>query len=201
MAPGHWNHNIHYYSLVLAAVPPGASRALDIGCGDGRLTRELRQTVPEVTGVDPDAPSLAIARESDAGMGINYVYGDFLSYDAEPGSVDFICSVAALHHMDARSALGRMRYLLRPGGRLAIIGCARSASMQDWAAEAGGTVAHRLHRYVLRKGYRGPGGPICWPPAETYAGMRRLATSMLPGVQFRRRLLWRYSLVWTKPVD
>jgi SAM-dependent methyltransferase len=195
MAPAQWNHNIHYYPLV----PPGASRALDVGCGDGLLARELRRIVPHVTGVDRDAASLAIARESDDGLGINYVCGDFLRYDAEPGSVNFICSVAALHHMDARLALGRMRDLLSPGGRLVIIGCARSAGPRDWLAEAGGMVELRLHRYVLRSQWREPGGPVCWPPPETYGGMRRLAGAMLPGALFRHRLLWRYSLVWTKP--
>ena len=27
-----WNHNIHHLPVVLAAVPHGAERALDIGC-------------------------------------------------------------------------------------------------------------------------------------------------------------------------
>ena len=29
--------------------------------------------------------------------------------------------------------------------------------------------------------------------------MRRIAAQELPGVRYRRHLLWRYSLVWTKP--
>src|SRR4051812_25699589 len=37
-----WNHNIHYHGLVLDAVPVGATFALDAGCGDGDLARELR---------------------------------------------------------------------------------------------------------------------------------------------------------------
>jgi 2-polyprenyl-3-methyl-5-hydroxy-6-metoxy-1,4-benzoquinol methylase len=47
-----WNHNIHYYPLVLAAVPAGCRRALDVGCGEGQLTRELAVRVPEVVGID-----------------------------------------------------------------------------------------------------------------------------------------------------
>jgi hypothetical protein len=38
------------------------------------------------------------------------------------------------------------------------------------------------------------------PRASTWLGeTRRLARGVLPGVRYRRRLLWRYSLVWTKP--
>jgi hypothetical protein len=38
-----------------------------------------------------------------------------------------------------------------------------------------------------------------WPPPETFASARRIAECALPGVSFRRHLLWRYSLRWTKP--
>ncbi len=36
-AAGRWNHNIHYYRLILDAVPTGARSALDVGCGNGLL--------------------------------------------------------------------------------------------------------------------------------------------------------------------
>jgi hypothetical protein len=49
------------------------------------------------------------------------------------------------------------------------------------------------------KGYWEISSPTVWPPPETYAGMRDLAAELLPGTRFRRHLLWRYSLVWTRP--
>jgi hypothetical protein len=33
----------------------------------------------------------------------------------------------------------------------------------------------------------------------TWAQIRTTARRLLPGVRYRRRLLWRYSLPWTKP--
>ena len=63
-----WNHNIHYHPKILQAVPNGAERALDIGCGEGMLARELRSVVPEVTGIDLDTPSLELARGYDDGL-------------------------------------------------------------------------------------------------------------------------------------
>jgi 2-polyprenyl-3-methyl-5-hydroxy-6-metoxy-1,4-benzoquinol methylase len=41
-----------------------------------------------------------------------------------------------------------------------------------------------------------PGGTLA--PA-TFAETRRLAGRLLPGVRYRRLVLWRYALVWTKP--
>lgn len=45
-----WNHNLHYHSVILNAVPDGTTRALDVGCGEGTLARQLetRRTVARV---------------------------------------------------------------------------------------------------------------------------------------------------------
>ena len=123
--PPRWNHNLHYHRVILAAVPDGARRSLDVGCGVGMLARDLRRVVPHVTAIDRDAASIDVARREDDGAGVEYVVGDFMTHPFEPGSFDHIASIAALHHMDAGAALERMRELLAPGGTLAIVGLAR----------------------------------------------------------------------------
>jgi SAM-dependent methyltransferase len=192
-----WNHNIHYHPVVLAAVPAGAQRALDVGCGAGMLARELRERVPDVLGLDLDEPSLSTARAADPGGRVGYVLGDFRAAGLKPQSFDFISCVAALHHMDAAAGLGRMAELLRPGGRLAIVGCARIGGLRDWPAEAAGLVLHRLQ--LLRREHTELTAPTLWPPPVTYGEMRRIAREVLPGARFRRRALWRYTLTWQKP--
>jgi 2-polyprenyl-3-methyl-5-hydroxy-6-metoxy-1,4-benzoquinol methylase len=191
-----WNHNIHYHPLILAAVPPGCRTALDVGCGEGTLTRELRAVVPSVTGIDLDARSLEFARQHPDRNGVEYSRGDFLTHPFEPESFDMIVSVAALHHMDASAALGRMRALLRPGGVLALVGLARDRFPRDLPLALAGVVVHRWHR--CRKGYWQHPAPVVWPPPQTYAEVRRTAARLLPEVRFRRHLLWRYSLLWTR---
>ena len=37
---------------------------LDIGCGDGRTTRNLAQTAASVLGIDPDTERITLAREA-----------------------------------------------------------------------------------------------------------------------------------------
>jgi ubiquinone/menaquinone biosynthesis C-methylase UbiE len=190
-----WNHNTHYHPLILGAVPRGCRRSLDVGCGEGMLARDLRQVVPWVTGIDRDAASIELARRLDED--IEFIVGDFMTHPFEPASFDHIASIAVLHHMDATAALERMRHLLAPGGTLAIVGLARNRYPTDLPFAIAGAAGHRIHR--LSKPYWEDAAPRLWPPPDTFTQTRRLAQRMLPGVRYRRLLLFRYSLVWTKP--
>lgn len=53
--------------------------------------------------------------------------------------------------------------------------------------------------YRMVKGYWEQPSPTVWPPPHSYREIRALATKALPGMNYRRHLLWRYSLVWVKP--
>jgi 2-polyprenyl-3-methyl-5-hydroxy-6-metoxy-1,4-benzoquinol methylase len=197
-----WNHNLHYHPMILEAVPAGSERALDVGCGEGILARELGRVVRHVCAIDLDRASIDLARRQslanqDADQDIEYVLGDFLAHPFELASFDVVVSVAALHHMDAGAALDRMRQLLRPRGKLIVVGLARSRYPADLPREAAAALANLLHKAT--KTYWEHSAPTVWPPPETYASMRRLALEVLPGVRYRRHLLWRYSLMWTKP--
>ncbi|MFC4586016.1 class I SAM-dependent methyltransferase [Sphaerisporangium corydalis] len=202
---GRWNHNIHYHPRILRAIPAGAQHALDVGCGEGMLTRDLRRTIPHVTGIDLHAPSITQAREHQNNVAqslehpsdIDYVLSDFLTHPFEPASFDFIASVATLHHMDAATGLARMRDLLRPGGVLAIIGLARSTMPNDLPRDLAGIALGITHRAT--KGHWEHPSPIVWPPPLTYPQMRSLATKTLPGSRYRRHLLLRYTITWRKP--
>jgi len=181
--------------VLLAAVPAGCERALDVGCGEGDLARELRRHAAHVSAIDVDARSLELAGAQ--GGGVEYLLGDFASFPLQPASFDFVVCVGALHHMDAASALARMRALLRPGGALAVLGLARSRYPADLPRDALAAVVSRALR--LRRGWWESPAPQVWPPPHTYAQMRRIAQAELPGARLRRHLLWRYSIVWTAP--
>ncbi|MGW4536087.1 class I SAM-dependent methyltransferase [Nocardia sp. NPDC004340] len=191
-----WNHNIEYHPLLADAVS-GAENVLDVGCGEGMLARRIRRSGATVTGIDPDPASIALAREQSPDDDITYLEADFLAHPFPPESFDGIVSVAALHHIDTVEALTRMRTLLRPGGTLAVIGMARSTFPADLPWEAAAlltSVKDRLNRVQ----WAHP-SPVVWPPPQTYPETRRTAAELLPGVRYRRHVLWRFSLIWTKP--
>jgi ubiquinone/menaquinone biosynthesis C-methylase UbiE len=57
-----WNHNAYYQRLILAAVPWGAHRGLDVGCGAGELAARLAERVEHVDALDCDPGMIAAAR-------------------------------------------------------------------------------------------------------------------------------------------
>jgi SAM-dependent methyltransferase len=193
-----WNHNIHHHPLVLDAVPEGAQRALDVGCGTGLLVRRLGERVPSVVGIDRDAPSLEAARAA-GGEGVEYVLGDVLDHPFVPGSFDLVATVATLHHMHAATGLARLRDLLRPGGALVVVGLARTRAPVDGAHDLAGFVATRWLRRTRTE--TPTTAPMVWPPPQTFGQVRRTAAQVLPGVRYRRHVLFRYSLTWTKPTS
>lgn len=194
--PGRWNHNTHYHPLILAEIPAGCDRALDVGCGEGMLARKLAGRVPRVVGIDQDAASIELAGNRSPDQQIEFICGDFLAHPFPPASFGMITCVAALHHMDPSAALARMRELLVPGGTLVINGVAQN-EVRDLPWELPAALANLGYR--ARYGYWKHPSPVVWPPPHTYRQIRSLAATVLPGVRYRRHLLWRYSLVWARP--
>ncbi len=187
-----------YESLVVDSIPPGCARALDVGCGNGDLSRELRRRgVPEVTGIDADSGCIARCRTHPDAGDISYLSGDVLTTPLASGSFDLVSAVASLHHMDARAGLLRLRNLVAPGGVLIVIGLAKAEFPKDIPIELAALTVNRLRRRPKAPGDGTAGPPLVWPPPERYSTMYRLGAELLPGVSWRRHLMWRYSLVWT----
>jgi SAM-dependent methyltransferase len=95
-----------------------AQRALDLGCGDGRLTRELDAAET----VAADVSDVALARAAGRVPAARLVS---LDPDAplplEDGSFDLVlCAETVEHVRDVQLLLSEVRRVLRPGGRLAV---------------------------------------------------------------------------------
>ncbi len=96
-------------------------RALDFGCGVGRLTRALAQHFASCDGVDLAASMIARARElNENGDRVRFHHNDAPDLRLfEDGSFDFILSLIVLQHMKPELMRGYIREfvrVLRPGG-------------------------------------------------------------------------------------
>ena len=194
MEPGYWNHNTHYHRWLLDVLPPNVGTAVDAGCGDGLLLEWLAPRCRRVVGLEPDPATATRARARTAGLAhVQVEQVGLLDWKAPDESVDVVCAVASLHHLDLAAALSRAARLLRPGGVLVVVGLAREHGVADrcWGLLSliGATALERLHpSHDARVPVRDP--ELSW--AET----RAVYAQVLPGSVFRRRLLWRDTAVW-----
>jgi trans-aconitate methyltransferase len=100
--------------VVELLAPQPDERILDLGCGDGALTRKLVELGCSVVGVDAGPDMIRAARE--LGLDAHVVDGHELAFERE---FDAVFSNAALHWMkrDPQEVIAGVARALRPGGR------------------------------------------------------------------------------------
>ena len=99
-------------ALELLAPKPGEA-ILDLGCGDGVLTKRIAEAGADVLGVDPSEAMLAAARA--LGLQVQVADGQALPFD---NRFDAVFSNAALHWMPNQPAVAAGVFrALKPGGR------------------------------------------------------------------------------------
>ncbi len=104
------------------ALPTAYGRALDFGCGAGRITRALAGRFRECVGVDISEAMVAEARRINADCeGCSFVVNDTADLRRFPGSsFDLIYSTLVLQHLPGRrfvaAYLSEFVRLVTPGG-------------------------------------------------------------------------------------
>ncbi|MDQ6705972.1 MAG: class I SAM-dependent methyltransferase [Acidobacteriota bacterium] len=107
-----------------ADVPPHARRALEIGCGPGRLMRPMSRHFGEIHGVDVSDEMIRRAREKLHGVPNAFPHHSPDSSLAEfaDASFDFVYSYAVFQHIPSRDVvfhyLCEAGRILKPGGIL-----------------------------------------------------------------------------------
>ena len=173
--------------MVASGLPGG--RGLDLGCGDGLLTRIILQLVGkrDLVGIDPDPAELAHAQRTGIYSALHAAGGDRVP---EPdASFDWVLSNSVLEHIDhLEPVLAEVGRLLRPSGEFKFTvpgpdfhACLRGpllpgASRDAYLRQLDNRLAHRRYWDLMD-----------WRSALTLNGMRVVsAVSYLDAVQVRR---------------
>jgi SAM-dependent methyltransferase len=130
------NRNGFATPMALRAYLSDKRRALDAGCGNGRVTALLRRysdpATTEIVGIDLVAAHIAqknLATEPN----VRFVQKDLLGDLSDLGLFDFIYSQEVLHHTsDPRRAFGNLCGLLVPGGEIAIYVYKQKAPVREF---------------------------------------------------------------------
>jgi trans-aconitate 2-methyltransferase len=109
------------FFTLLSRVPDGDYRdAVDLGCGNGSLTKAIAERWPDahVVGLDNSPQMLAGAAAYKIDGRLDFIQGDIAAYN-QPA--DLIFSNAALQWLDGHERLiPRLAALVRPGGAIAV---------------------------------------------------------------------------------
>jgi SAM-dependent methyltransferase len=141
-------------SVLLPALPDVGRRLaeggtiLELGCGAGAGLVALARTFPHctVTGLDPDATSIGLAREriEAAGLGERVHAEEMRGEDlTSEDAFDFIYTQIALHEMDdARIVLANARRALKDDGTLLITEIRGPEGIEDAAGTYNAVLSH-----------------------------------------------------------
>ena len=118
-APGHDSYWRFHRDLFLDLVPPPSGRTLDLGCGEGRLARDLAALGHDVAGVDVSPTMIAAARDEAPGMELHVADAADLPFD--DGSFGLVLAFMSLQDVDDLSGATReAARVLTPGGKLCL---------------------------------------------------------------------------------
>jgi ubiquinone/menaquinone biosynthesis C-methylase UbiE len=102
---------------LLASLPAG--RALDAGCGTGRVTARLAAAGHDVVGIDQSSDMLDLARDKAAAAELRV--GRLEALPVEDGSFDLVtCCLALDHCAQLGPPIAELARAARPGGRVII---------------------------------------------------------------------------------
>ncbi|WP_405159481.1 class I SAM-dependent methyltransferase [Nocardia sp. NBC_01499] len=212
MAGIEWQHNSFYHRFLLRQLPSPCARVLDVGCGAGAFAVELARHAEQVDAIDRSPVMIDAAKQATPGN-VTCILGDVLEQSLPAASYDAIVSISTLHHMPLEKVLPVLAAALRPGGVLAVVALPRADLPRELPVELLAAAGHRalgVAFAVLRRLGRGnwhanepshDAMPVVLDPPLTTRQVRQQATTMLPGARVRRRVYWRYSLVWHRPAD
>jgi SAM-dependent methyltransferase len=154
-------------AVVDRADPAPGEAVLDVGCGTGNAALLAAERGARVTGVDPAARLLEVARKQAAARGLDaaFVAGEAAALPVADGAVDVVLSVfGVIFATDAEAAAREIARVTAPGGRVAL---------SAWIPDAAMTRAVRVVREAIARALGTPFGPppFAWHEAGALGGL------------------------------
>lgn len=148
---GDWGRRHVLDAPMLARLDAGSIQtAADIGCGEGRFCRMMRDRGIRTIGVDPTAALIDRARALDPTGDYRVMGAEAL--DLADASVDLaLFYLSLIDILDLNSAVAEARRIVRPGGRVLVAnlqGFNTAAVPQGWTREPDGTRRFCIDHYL-----------------------------------------------------
>lgn len=189
---------------VVEAIPSTAVTALDAGCGDGRVAREVARRGVTVLAIDAAPQMIDLARaRTERGLTIDYRVADVMHLDGPPPTFDVVLSVNMVHHLLLTVVVPQLAAFVAPAGTLIIQDVVTRSGLRHLPVNVVAGVWSRLQRLTrqdpatrrVRQLYDDHGrGEVYLAPDDVAAAL----SPFLPGVEITHHLAWRYTAVWVR---
>lgn len=201
-----WNHNNCYFEYLMEYVPDNAETCLDIGCGKGGLSSMLSKKSKNVIAVDLADKMIEKAKALHPNSNIKYICGNILDMKFENTSLDVIITTATAHHLPYEWLLCFAKDKLKEGGRLIILDLVKARSFTDYILW-GSAIIPNIFMNLVKNGRLQKDDAHSKEVWErhgrhdtymTIEDIKLLAKKHIPDAKIKRKLFWRYSLIWQK---
>lgn len=186
-----WNEDSELYPQVVELVQ-GHEVVLDLGCGEGLLAGFLAGQGHQVLGVDNDSSVLPAD-----GQSTHFELADANGLPFGNDSFDAVVCVSMLHcQADPTMPLIEMARVVKPGGRVVIVGRAADKTAADFARSA---------KDLARSKWVGRGKTLWEPagqeilPSMGWSEWQDLIGELLPEATFERSGSFRFIALWERP--
>lgn len=179
-----------YIATICANCDIDGKDILEIGCGKGRITRDLAKRARRVVATDPDAAALDIARVTNGAENIEYVHAPTGVPDLPPATFDVVMYTLSFHHVPEHEMPASLRAaakLLRNGGDIVIVepgdGGSFTETKERFGAGSGDEMPARQAAILAMKRFDGwrVGETVHFRTAFTFENDEDFLNSMLPG--------------------
>lgn len=127
----YWYYRDAFFDSV---VPPPLGRTLEIGCGEGRVARDLAARGHRVTALDSAESLVRHARDADTAS--SYLVGEGDRLPNRSGSFDLVVAYNALQVVsDIRAVVRECARVLRPRGRLCFCVAHPVTDLGNWGED------------------------------------------------------------------
>jgi len=117
--PDHDSYWRYHREQFLELVPPPGRLTLDVGCGEGRLTRELAARGHDLVGIDVSPTMVAAARAHSPKL--EFVEADAAQLPFDDEAADLAVAFMSLMDIDdMQGAVREVARVLEPGGRFVL---------------------------------------------------------------------------------
>ncbi len=160
----------------------------------------------KVIAVDLADKMIEKAKFLHSNKNIQYICGNIMDMKFEDNSLDVIITTATAHHLPYEWLLGFAKDKLKKGGKLIILDLAKAKTLSDYVLWGSAIIPNIAMNLIKNRSLQKDDAHSkeVWERHsrhDTYMTMeeiKSLANKYIPTAKIKRKLFWRYLLIWKK---